>query len=77
MSELISGRLRRWVRERGASPLLTCYDLGRDERVELSGTSVANWVDKTSNLMVDELDVPPGAVVGLAHAVLARRTVDP
>lgn len=68
MSELISGRLRRWVRERGASPLLTCYDLDRDERVELSGVSVANWVDKTSNLLVDELDVQPGAVVELALA---------
>lgn len=68
MSELISGRLRRWVRERGASPLLTCYDLGRDERVELSGISVANWVDKTSNLLVDELDVQPGDAVDLALA---------
>lgn len=68
MSELISGRLRRWVRERGASPLLTCYDLDRDERVELSGVSVANWVDKTSNLLVDELDVQPGDTVDLALA---------
>jgi uncharacterized protein (TIGR03089 family) len=68
MSELISGRLRRWVRERGASPLLTYYDVGRDERVELSGVSVANWVDKTSNLLVDELDVQPGDPVDLALA---------
>ena len=55
MSELISGRLRRWVRDHGASPLVTYYDPGRAERVELSGVSFANWVDKTSNLLVDEL----------------------
>jgi uncharacterized protein (TIGR03089 family) len=68
MSELISGRLRRWVRERGASPLLTYYDLATGERTELSGISVANWVDKTSNLLVGELGVGPGEAVELALA---------
>ena len=68
MSELISGRFRRWVRERGASPLLTYYDLASGERTELSGVSVANWVDKTSNLLADELDVDPGEGVELALA---------
>jgi uncharacterized protein (TIGR03089 family) len=68
MSELISGRLRRWVRERGASPLLTYYDLATGERTELSGVSVANWVDKTSNLLVDELGSEPGDQVELAVA---------
>lgn len=68
MSELISGRLRRWVRDRGASPLLTYYDLGAGERTELSGVSLANWVDKTSNLLVDELDVGTGDTVDLALA---------
>ena len=68
MSELISGRLRRWVRERGASPLLTYYDLASGERTELSGISVANWVDKTSNLLADELDAGPGDQVELALA---------
>ena len=65
MSELISGRLRRWVRGQGASPLMTYYDPARGERVELSGVSFANWVDKTSNLLVDELDVEPGDAVEL------------
>ena len=65
MSELISGRLRRWVRDQGASPLLTYYDPARAERVELSGVSFANWVDKTSNLLADELDVEPGDAVDL------------
>jgi uncharacterized protein (TIGR03089 family) len=68
MSELIAGRLRRWVRDQGASPLLTYYDPERGERVELSGVSAANWVDKTSNLLVDELDVEPGDAVDLTLA---------
>jgi uncharacterized protein (TIGR03089 family) len=71
MSELISARLRRWVRERGASPLLTYYDLATGERTELSGISVANWVDKTSNLLADELGVGAGEAVEL---VLAERS---
>jgi len=68
MSELIGARLRRWVRDQGASPLLTYYHPARGERVELSGVSVANWVDKTSNLLVDELDVEPGDAVDLTLA---------
>jgi uncharacterized protein (TIGR03089 family) len=68
MSELINGRLRRWVRERGASPLLTYYDLATGERTELSGVSVANWVDKTSNLLADELGAGTGDQVELALA---------
>jgi uncharacterized protein (TIGR03089 family) len=68
MSELISGRLRRWVRERGASPLLTYYDLATGERTELSGVSVANWVDKTSNLLADELGAGAGDTVELTLA---------
>ena len=68
MSELISGRLRRWVAERGGSPLVTYYDLGTGERTELSGVSMANWVDKTSNLLADELGVEPGDQVDLAVA---------
>ena len=68
MSELISGRLRRRVHQRGASPLLTYYDLATGERTELSGISMANWVDKTSNLLADELGVGPGEAVELALA---------
>ena len=68
MTELISGRLRRWVRVRGTSPLLTYYDLATGERTELSGVSVANWVDKTSNLLADELGIGAGDLVELALA---------
>ena len=34
-------------------PLLTYYDDATGERTELSGTSLANWVAKTANLLVD------------------------
>ena len=36
-----------------AQPLLTWYDDGTGERVELSGATLANWVAKTANLLVD------------------------
>lgn len=41
-------------------PLLTYYDLATGERVELSTTTTANWVAKTSNFLVDDL----GATLG-------------
>lgn len=43
-----------------SQPLLTYYDMGTGERVELSTTTTANWVAKTSNFLVDELDAEPG-----------------
>lgn len=43
-----------------AAPLLTYYDARSGERIELSGTTTANWVAKTSNLLVDDLDAGPG-----------------
>lgn len=68
MSELIIGRLRRWIRDRGPEPLVTYYDLASGERTELSGVSFANWVDKTSNLLVDELLLEPADQVELSLA---------
>jgi uncharacterized protein (TIGR03089 family) len=45
-------------------PRITWY--GADgERVELSGAVLDNWVSKTTNLLVDELDAEPGVVVML------------
>lgn len=45
-------------------PRLTWY--GDDgERVELSGAVLENWVNKTTNLLVEELDVGPGTRVAL------------
>ncbi len=68
MSRLIADQLRQRVRNRGGDPLVTYYDLARGERTELSATSFSNWVDKTSNLLVDELVLDPGAVVELELA---------
>lgn len=42
-----------------ASPLVTFYDDATGERVELSATSLDNWVAKLAGLLLDELD--PGA----------------
>ena len=68
ISALIAESLRRRVRDRGADPLITYYDVGSGERTELSATTFANWVDKTSNLLVDELDITSGDAVTLALA---------
>ena len=42
----------------GGRPRLTWYG-GEGERVELSGAVLANWVTKTTNLLVEELDLGP------------------
>ena len=46
-----------------ASPRLVWH--GGEGRIELSGRVFDNWVAKTSNLLVDELDAVPGTVVEL------------
>jgi uncharacterized protein (TIGR03089 family) len=43
-----------------AQPLLTFYDDATGERVELSGITLANWVAKTANLLVDDVGLAPG-----------------
>ena len=48
----------------GASPLFTHYDEASGSRVELSGTTFTNWVDKTVN-MLDGLGVEAGEPVHL------------
>jgi len=45
-------------------PRVTWYGPG-GERVELSGKTLLNWVSKTANLLVDELDAEPGTAVGI------------
>jgi uncharacterized protein (TIGR03089 family) len=52
-----------------ARPLLTHYDDATGERVELSATTLDNWVAKTANLLQDEFDVGPGSTVALALPV--------
>lgn len=46
-------------------PLITYYDDATGERVELSGTTLDNWVAKTANLLRDDLAVAPGETVAL------------
>ncbi|MCI4064359.1 TIGR03089 family protein [Micromonospora sp. R77] len=46
-------------------PLLTWYDDATGERTELSGATLANWVAKTGNLLVDEVALAPGDTAGV------------
>jgi uncharacterized protein (TIGR03089 family) len=64
-TDLLTATLRRDP----ATPLLTHYDDATGERVELSGTTLANWVAKTANLLQDEFDVGPGSVVAVSLPV--------
>jgi uncharacterized protein (TIGR03089 family) len=57
--------LERQVRRYQDKPFLTWYDDGRGERVELSWKTFANWVAKTANLLVEELELEPGDRVAL------------
>jgi uncharacterized protein (TIGR03089 family) len=56
--------LRRLLDDDPGRPRLTWY--GPDgERVELSAKVLDNWVAKTANLLVDELDAGPGSRVAI------------
>ncbi|MGZ4643741.1 MAG: TIGR03089 family protein [Blastococcus sp.] len=57
------------VRREPAAPLFTQYDDLTGERVELSATTLANWVAKSANLLQDEFDVGPGSSVAVALPV--------
>jgi uncharacterized protein (TIGR03089 family) len=46
-------------------PLLTWYDDASGDRTELSGVTLANWVAKTANLLVDEVGLAPGTPAGV------------
>jgi uncharacterized protein (TIGR03089 family) len=48
-----------------ARPLITFYDDATGERVELSGTTTANWAAKAANLLREECDVEPGTPVAI------------
>ncbi|WP_089156685.1 TIGR03089 family protein [Micromonospora sp. NBS 11-29] len=47
-------------------PLLTWYDDATGERTELSGATLANWVAKTANLLVDSVGAAPGDPAGVS-----------
>jgi uncharacterized protein (TIGR03089 family) len=69
MTALLAERLRQRVSRDGSAPLFTFYDLKSGARVELSATTFSNWVDKTSNLLVDEVAVDEGDVISMPLAV--------
>jgi uncharacterized protein (TIGR03089 family) len=48
-----------------ARPLITFYDDATGERVELSGTTTANWAAKAANLLREECDIEPGTPVAM------------
>jgi uncharacterized protein (TIGR03089 family) len=48
------------LRVEPGQPLVTFYDLGTGERVELSVTTYANWVAKTASLLAEEHDLERG-----------------
>ena len=48
-----------------ARPLFTHYDDATGERMELSGTTTANWTAKAANLLRDECDVEPGSRIAV------------
>lgn len=45
--------------------MITFYDDATGERTELSGATLANWVAKTANLLVDGLGLAPGEVAAV------------
>lgn len=58
----------------GTTPRLTWYGTG-GERVELSGRVLSNWVVKATNLLVEEADAQPEAIVGVHMPVHWRAAV--
>ncbi|WP_018653473.1 TIGR03089 family protein [Actinomadura flavalba] len=66
-SRLPADLLRARVAADPSRPLVTFYDDATGERVELSARTFDNWVAKTANLLVDELDAGPD---GVRRAVL-------
>jgi uncharacterized protein (TIGR03089 family) len=46
-------------------PLITFYDDATGERIELSGTTTANWAAKAANLLRDDCDLEPGTRVAV------------
>jgi uncharacterized protein (TIGR03089 family) len=66
---LPDGLLAAALRRDAAAPLVTFYDDETGERVELSATTLANWVAKTANLLQDEFDVSTGSLVAVSLPV--------
>jgi len=57
--------LAAWTSTDATRPRLTYYDDGTGERTELSGATLANWIAKTANLLVDGLGLGTGDVAAV------------
>jgi uncharacterized protein (TIGR03089 family) len=60
VSHTFADLLARQLASSAAHPLVTFYDDGTGERVELSVATYANWVAKTASLLQDELGLVHG-----------------
>jgi uncharacterized protein (TIGR03089 family) len=60
MPDTFAGLLTDLLRHDPGRPLVTYYDAATGERTELSVTTYANWVAKTSSLFVEELGLERG-----------------
>lgn len=58
-----------WAPRDPSAPVLTHYDDSTGERVEVSSTTLGNWVAKSANLLQDEFDVGPGRTVAVVLPV--------
>ncbi|MDG4789691.1 TIGR03089 family protein [Micromonospora sp. WMMD1102] len=65
MTENIAGLFAAGTAADPTRPLLTWYDDASGDRTELSGATLANWVAKTANLLVDAAGVAPADPVGV------------
>lgn len=61
----VSSLLTAFVTSDPSLPLVTHYDDATGERTELSGATLANWVAKTANLLVDGCGLGEGDVAGV------------
>ena len=60
MPDTFAALLAEQLRREPGRPLVTFYDDATGERVELSVATYANWVAKTSSLLVEEFDLERG-----------------
>lgn len=65
MTENIAGLFAAAIAADPTRPLLTWYDDATGDRTELSGATLANWVAKTANLLVDSAGLAPGDAAGV------------
>jgi uncharacterized protein (TIGR03089 family) len=59
------GALGSLLRTAAAQPLVTYYDAGSGERIELSAVTADNWVNKIANFLADELLLDPGSRIAI------------